>query len=95
MGVLAFYLYSAFSGEFVAGLARAVEMADLRSVSVMARRIGGTLMAVFAGICAGAGRHGVSRRDGLARSECTREIGIRMALGAKPKEFFRVVLGRV
>jgi hypothetical protein len=49
MGVLAFYLYSAFFGEFVTGLGRAAEMADLRSVSVIARRIGGTLRAVFAG----------------------------------------------
>jgi putative ABC transport system permease protein len=47
--VLAFYLCSAFSGEFVTGLGSAAEMADVRSVSVIPRRIGGTLMAVFAG----------------------------------------------
>jgi predicted permease len=69
-------------------------MDDWRSVSVIAQRIGGTLMtafAVFALVLTATGLFGVIA---YTVSERTHEIGIRMALGARPREVFRLVVGR-
>jgi predicted permease len=73
---------------------RVMTMDDLRAVSVTGQRIGGTLMAGFAGfalLLAGMGLFGVIA---YAVSERAHEIGIRMALGAKPREVFRLVVGQ-
>jgi predicted permease len=69
-------------------------MDDLRAVSVLPQRIGGTLMTAFAGfalVLAAIGLFGVMA---YAVGERTREIGIRIALGAKPREVFRLVVGQ-
>ncbi len=69
-------------------------MNEVRSVSVTAQRIGGTLMTAFAGfalVLAAIGLFGVIAN---AVGERTHEIGIRMALGAKKSEIFRLVVGQ-
>jgi hypothetical protein len=69
-------------------------MDDLRAVSVTAQRIGGTLMAAFAGFALVLAAIGLFGVIAYAVSERTREIGIRLALGAKPGEVFRLVVGQ-
>jgi predicted permease len=69
-------------------------MDDLRAVSVTAQRIGGTLMAAFAGFALVLAATGLFGVIAYAMSERTREIGIRLALGAKPGEVFRLVVGQ-
>jgi putative ABC transport system permease protein len=73
---------------------RILTMDELRAVSVTPQRISGTLMAGFAGfalVLAGMGLFGVIA---YAVSERTHEIGIRTALGARPREVFSLVLGQ-
>jgi putative ABC transport system permease protein len=69
-------------------------MDELRSTSVIAQRIGGTLMAAFAGFALVLAAIGLFGVIAYAVSERTREIGIRIALGAKPREIFRLVVGQ-
>jgi predicted permease len=69
-------------------------MDDLRAVSVLPQRIGGTLMAAFAGFALVLAAIGLFGVIAYAVSERTREIGIRIALGAKPREIFRLVVGQ-
>jgi predicted permease len=69
-------------------------MNELRSTSVIAQRIGGTLMAAFAGFALVLAALGLFGVIAYTVSERTREIGIRMALGAKPREIFRLVVGQ-
>jgi putative ABC transport system permease protein len=69
-------------------------MDDLWSVSVTPQRIGGTLMAAFAGFALVLAAIGLFGVIAYAVSERTREIGIRIALGAKPREIFRLIVGQ-
>jgi predicted permease len=69
-------------------------MDDLWAISVVPQRIGGTLMAAFAGFALVLAAIGLFGVIAYAVSERTREIGIRIALGAKPREVFRLVVGQ-
>jgi putative ABC transport system permease protein len=69
-------------------------MADLRSVSITAQRIGGTLMTVFAGLALVLAGMGLFSVIACAVSDRTHEIGIRLALGAKPQEVGRLIVGQ-
>jgi len=68
-------------------------MDDLRSVSITAQRIGGTLMSVFAGLTLILAAMGLFSVIACAVSDRTHEIGIRMALGARPREVGRRIVG--
>jgi putative ABC transport system permease protein len=67
---------------------------DLRSVSVIAQRVGGTLMSAFAGFSLVLSAVGLFGVIAYAVSERTHEIGIRMALGAEPRKVFRLIVGQ-
>jgi predicted permease len=69
-------------------------MDDLRSVSVLPQRIGGTLMTAFAGFALVLAAIGLFGVIAYSVAERTHEIGIRIALGAKPREIFRLVVGQ-
>jgi putative ABC transport system permease protein len=69
-------------------------MDDLWSTSVTPQKIGGTLMAAFAGFALMLAAIGLFGVIAYAVSERTREIGIRIALGAKPRGIFRLVVGQ-
>jgi predicted permease len=67
---------------------------DLRSVSLVAQRIGGTLMATFAAFALVLAATGLFGLIAYTVSERMHEIGLRMALGATPLEILRLVVGR-
>ncbi len=69
-------------------------MDDWRSVSVITQKIGGTLMAAFAGFALVLAAMGLFGVIAYAVSERTHEIGIRVALGAGRGEVFRLVVGQ-
>ncbi len=69
-------------------------MDDWRSVSVIAQKIGGTLMAAFAGFALVLAAIGLFGVIAYTVSERTHEIGIRMSLGAGRREIFRLVVGQ-
>jgi len=69
-------------------------MDELRSFAITPQRIGGTLMAVFAGFALLLAAMGLFSVIACAVSDRTHEIGIRMALGAKPREVSRLIVGQ-
>jgi predicted permease len=69
-------------------------MDELRSTSVIAQRTGGMLMTAFAGFALVLAAIGLFGIIAYAVGERTREIGIRIALGAKPRAIFRLVVGQ-
>jgi putative ABC transport system permease protein len=73
---------------------RVMTMEDLLSFSVTPQRIGGTLMGAFAGFALLLAAMGLFGVIAYTVTERTHEIGIRMALGAKPGEVCRLVVGQ-
>ncbi len=69
-------------------------MDEWRSISVFAQKIAGTLMTAFAGFALVLAATGLFGVIAYTVSERTREIGIRMALGAAPREVFRLIVGQ-
>jgi putative ABC transport system permease protein len=69
-------------------------MDDLRSVGLLGWRLGSTLMTAFAGFALALAALGLFGVIAYAVNERTNEIGIRMALGARPQEIFRLIVGQ-
>ena len=69
-------------------------MDELRSVSITAQWIGGTLMSVFAGLTLVLAAMGLFSVIASAVSDRTHEIGIRIALGAGPRDVGRQIVGQ-
>jgi putative ABC transport system permease protein len=73
---------------------RVMTMEDSLSFSVTPQRIGGTLMSAFAGFALLLAAMGLFGVIAYTVSERTHEIGLRMALGAKPGEVCRPVVSQ-
>jgi putative ABC transport system permease protein len=66
---------------------------DWRSVSVIVPQVAGTLMAAFAALALVLALDGLYGVIAYMVVERRREISIRMALGARPREIFAIVIG--
>lgn len=69
-------------------------MNDIRAESVATERLNLTLLAIFAGIALILAVVGIYGVMSYAVTQRTHEIGIRMAIGAQPKDVFRMILGQ-
>lgn len=69
-------------------------MASLRSDSVATRRFVLLIVAAFGALALGLAAIGVYGVMSLIVSERTREVGVRLALGAQPTELLRMIVGQ-
>lgn len=69
-------------------------MSSLRSDSVATRRFVLLIVAAFGALALGLAAIGVYGVMSLIVSERTREVGVRLALGAQPKELLRMIVGQ-
>ena len=75
-----------------AGLIRSLEA--VRADSIAAPRLTARLLAIFAAIALVVAATGIGGVIALAVSQRTQEIGVRLAIGARPAEILRMVLGQ-
>jgi putative ABC transport system permease protein len=69
-------------------------MNEIRSDSIAPERLNLTLMSIFAGIALVLAIVGIYGVMSYSVTQRTHEIGIRMAIGARPGDVFRMVLGQ-
>jgi len=69
-------------------------MDEIRTDSVSTERLNLTLLSIFAGIALVLAIVGIYGVMSYSVTQRTHEIGIRMAIGAQPRDVFRMVLGQ-
>src|SRR5262249_155282 len=69
-------------------------MAEIRGESIAPERLNLTLLSIFAGIALVLAIVGIYGVMSYTVTQRTHEIGIRMAIGAQPRDVFRMVLGQ-
>lgn len=69
-------------------------MSEIRSDSVAPERLNLTLLSIFAGIALVLAVVGIYGVMSYSVTQRTHEIGIRMAIGAQPRDVFKMVLGQ-
>lgn len=77
-----------------AAVAHVLTLEQARSDSMASPRVTASLLAIFAGLALLIAAAGIGGIMALTVSQRTREIGIRMALGARPWNVMRMVLGQ-
>ncbi len=69
-------------------------MQDIRAESIAPERLNLALLSIFAGIALVLALVGIYGVMSYAVTQRTHEIGIRMAIGAQPRDVFRMILGQ-